>query len=399
MDWQDIVQKARLIKEDFEKSYKCVNTDRPTKDETLSKHFEILYDCLDRIRVILNVHHSRLTQSHRAAAESFYSDVRSKLVNVLSRRDIDVSLPLSLHEELPKVNFKELLLGVDTNTKPQVELPTHSGSFTESVARMTQSVTEFLGLATRVIPDFDGRPENLRAFLDSLDLVESIKGTHEAVAVGVIKTKLKGTARNLISSESTVGEISRKLRSSVRGESTEVLTAKIMNVRQGNKSANAFVTEVEELTKALSSAYISDGLTCELAEKYSTQVAVKSMTKGASSDRVRLIMAAGNFGTMGDAVSKFVNSCTETSVTSNVMYYNSGWSRNNRGRGRGNNRGRGYGNRRGRGFGGYSSDGQRGRNRGNRGNRNNGGNRNRNVRVAVQDLDDSENPNRPVGGQ
>lgn len=41
-------------------------------------------------------------------------------------------------------------------------------------------------------------------FFDPLDLVESIKETHENIAVNFIKTKLKGSARNLLSNESTI---------------------------------------------------------------------------------------------------------------------------------------------------------------------------------------------------
>lgn len=73
--------------------------------------------------------------------------------------------------------------------------------------KMTQTVTQFLGLASKVLPDFDGRPENLQSFLDALLLVESIKDIHEPVTVNLIKTKLKGTARNLLHCDSRKNEL------------------------------------------------------------------------------------------------------------------------------------------------------------------------------------------------
>lgn len=403
MDWQDIVQKVRLIKENFERSYKCLNTDRPTKDDTLMKHVEILFSSLEEIRVTLNVYYSRLTQSHKAAAHNFFWDVRGRLINVLARRNISVELPLTLHEEIPQSQLKDLILAASISSKDILQEPSYSDS--KEVENMPQSATEFLGLALKIVPVYDGKPENLQSFLDALDLLDSVKETHESIAVNVVKTKLTGSARNLVSNETTINEVARKLKGSVKGESTEVLTAKLMNVKQNNRSANVFVNEVEELTKALSNAYIADGLTHELAEKYSTQTAVKAMTKNASSDRVRLIMASGNFGTMNDAVSKFVNSCTETtSSTSGIMYYNSDWNRSGygQGRGRGNNRGRGRGNQRGRGNGNGRGRGYGNRGRGRGGNNSywsNDGNSNRNVRVVVQDHNDSENQNRPLRDQ
>lgn len=52
-----------------------------------------------------------------------------------------------------------------------------------------------------------------------------------------MKTYLKGTGRKLTTNESTLAEISTKLKSTVKGESVEVLTAKILNNKQRGKTA------------------------------------------------------------------------------------------------------------------------------------------------------------------
>ena len=57
---------------------------------------------------------------------------------------------------------------------------------------MTQTVVEFLKTASKLVLDIDGELENLRSFLPSLPLVDSIKGSHVSVVVSLIKTKLKG---------------------------------------------------------------------------------------------------------------------------------------------------------------------------------------------------------------
>ncbi|KAI8123988.1 hypothetical protein CVS40_5815 [Lucilia cuprina] len=185
---------------------------------------------------------------------------------------------------------------------------------------MSQTVVEFLNSASRLITDYDGKSENLRSFLGSLALVDSIKGSHESTAASLIKTKLKGTARNLIDNEATITEIIGKLNSTVKGESVEVLSSKIMKIRQNNKTANAYCTDIENLIKSLENAYISDGLSCELASKYSTQVAVKALTKNCTIDKVKLIMKAGQFNSMNEAVIKFVNSYTEQQVNKTPYY-------------------------------------------------------------------------------
>ena len=53
---------------------------------------------------------------------------------------------------------------------------------------MPRTVVEFIKLATSLIPEFDGKPENLQSFLDSLKLLEIIKDTHELTAISLLKT-------------------------------------------------------------------------------------------------------------------------------------------------------------------------------------------------------------------
>jgi len=120
------------------------------------------------------------------------------------------------------------------------------------------------------------------------------------------------------------------------------------------------------------------------------------MTQNCSIDKVKLIMQAGTFTNMNDAVSKFVNSCTEITGQSNtVLYYRRGANNNNRG-GRGYNRGRNFNHNnynRGSNNNSYNNRGGRrgqyqGRGRGN----SNHSNNNNNVRVTQNASENSQNP-------
>lgn len=310
MDWQQIVLKARNLKVDFDRSYKSLNTDRYTSDETISKHVGILVNSLENIRVLLNVHYSRLTTSHKAAAEAFYSDVRGKLIAVTSRKNFKIEIPYSIHEN---ITFKQKIVVKNQSNGDKNK--------TQRETKMTQTVVEFLSTASRLIPDYDGRPDNLQSFIDALCLVDSIKESHEAVAINLVKTKLKGAARNLISNETTLLTVITKLKSSIKGETVDVVTAKLMNVRQQNKSANSYATEVDDLAKRLESAYISDGLSSDLANTYATKTAVKAIVKNATNEKVKLIMESGNFSNMNEVMAKFVNSCTESYGQPNSTFF------------------------------------------------------------------------------
>lgn len=298
MDWKSILERCRNIKEKFNQSYKCINVDRPIKEETLHKHLGILLNHLEEIRILLNVNYSRLTTNHKIAAEAFFNDIRYRLVNIAIKKGFDLKIPTTLHET---INFEQF------------------PSLQEKDTKMAQTVVEFLNTASKLITEFDGKAENLGSFVDSLKLVDLIKGSHEAVAISLIKTKLKGNARNLINNENTITEIVTKLQKTVKGESVEVITAKIMNIKQNTKTANTYCNEIETLTKSLENAYITDGLSSELATKYATNVAVKALTKNCTIDKVKLIMEAGQFNSFNDAISKFINSCTEATGQQNTV--------------------------------------------------------------------------------
>lgn len=139
----------------------------------------------------------------------------------------------------------------------------------------------------------------------------------------IIKSRLKGVARNLVENETTIAEVISRLKSNVKGVTVDVLSAKLMNLQQLNKTANQYTLEVEQMTKMLEGAYITDGLPLELARSYSTQHAVKAITKKCTIDKLKLIIQASTFNTMNEAVVKFVNCCTEaTGQPNTVLYYN-----------------------------------------------------------------------------
>ena len=169
---------------------------------------------LEEIRVVLNVHYERLTTAHKVAAEGFFVDVRNRLITVAAKRGVEVKRPLTFHE---RVCLEILPEDTEVNSNDR-KLP----------AIMSQTPVQFLNIASKLIPDFDGRAENLTTFLHALTLVDSIKESHDALAVNMIRTKLKGAARNLLTTENTIIEVVEKLKTSVKGESVNVLSAKLM---------------------------------------------------------------------------------------------------------------------------------------------------------------------------
>lgn len=397
--WELVCRIITTEKDNIVKAYKNVSRSRYIRQETVRKHTETIVNSLENIREVIGKNLTKFTTEHREQLLDEYWSLRDLLVKTLDRHNLtceithDIGRPIQLNlDTLFAQRETEKLVPILEEENPEIEIEI-----------MPQTVVEFLNTASKLIPDYDGKYENLRSFLDALSLVTTIKDTHEAVAISLIKTKLKGNARNLIDGESTIDSIISKLQRSVKGESVEVLSAKMMNIRQNNKSANVYCGEIEALAKTLESAYISDGLTTDLAAKYSTREAVKAMTKNCTIDKVKLIMEAGQFSNMNEAIGKFVSSCTgATGQQNSILHLGSRPKFNDNRRGRGNYRGGrrngGNWNRNGNPNNGNNNWNRRGQGRNWHNNRNghNNGRNNNTVRTTNSEQDSSENPNEPL---
>ena len=78
MEWKDVLYKVRLITQHFDRSHKCLNFDRPTKDVTIQLHIQNLITRFEQIRVVLNVNYYQLTKRQQTAAEGLFLDLKIK---------------------------------------------------------------------------------------------------------------------------------------------------------------------------------------------------------------------------------------------------------------------------------------------------------------------------------
>lgn len=255
MEWELVRKVIETEKENFKRAYKCINKNTYIRTETVRKHLGVVISSLENIRNLVNTYKERFTDEHREQSFAAYWSLRDQLVRILSKYNIEQKIPHSIRESLA-IDINILIPSPD----PRRIIPIREEdidsdcSDNEKEVTMTQTTVEFLNMASRLIPDFDGKPENMRSFLDALSLVNSLKDSHEALAVSLIRTKLKGNARNLIDGETTITDIMNTLKRRIKGESVEVISAKMLNIKQNNKSANTYCGEIESLSKSLESA-------------------------------------------------------------------------------------------------------------------------------------------------
>jgi len=153
---------------------------------------------------------------------------------------------------LTELEIKEEDLN-DLTIPAMLQLPEDSGKKEE------QEIT--LSKMTAAVPEFDGQKIHLQRFIMAIKLVDLAKGPFEDIAVQVIKSKLIGTTLNLVLSESTIEAIINKLQTSIVGETSQNIKAKLSTVQQRGKTAAQFTTEVDNLRKLLEASYIDKAFT------------------------------------------------------------------------------------------------------------------------------------------
>jgi len=342
--WTNIVTVIKGLKTEFDRSYKCLNKSELPKVQTQLKHLRILIDRHNQAVAIYAEHELLLTTAHKNEFTNFLNTLKNRLESLFERLGVEEEVPKDPNTKISTDTFVTAVL-----SGPESSSDDSDSEKLETPTTMTITVAEFLSSASKLLPTFDGKFVNLQPFLDAINLIDLIKDTHESVAVNLIKSKLTGTARNLITSEATIIAISGKLKSSIKAETTQSVAAKLLNAKQANKSANDYIKEIEELAAQLENAYISDGIPHNVAKTYSTQTALKSLTKNAKGEKAKLLLQAGNYTTLSEVVTKFVELSNDSEdvfkinlVRNDKQHYN---NRNYRGKYKKNNNYNGQQNR------------------------------------------------------
>jgi len=181
--WEDLFTQLTAIEAEFNRSYKCLNKTQLPSEKTQAKHLNNLVLQHNSIAATLRTFYSLLSQPHKQEIETLFQNLKSKLSHLLRRLEISNSVP-SDFTSLLDLNFIEEESDDDLTPKPQPNPGNPNpvtGSLTKSnSATMTMTPVEFLNIASKLLPDFDGKFENLQRFLDALSLVDSITRKHSS---------------------------------------------------------------------------------------------------------------------------------------------------------------------------------------------------------------------------
>ncbi|CAH0551087.1 unnamed protein product, partial [Brassicogethes aeneus] len=275
-----------------------------------------LLNLFNQFTEIVAFYYFSLNEQQRLEVKKLFTTLRDRVVRSYQVLRVDFKIPSSCVEAINlEIKGEEIEDDQQTNIEDTKDLEE------TKVKNMEMTKIDIFNFANKVLPNaFDGSPDKLQSVIDALTLLKSNAAGHEEDAVAYVKTRLIGKARDLITDD-TLDVITTKLKTGIKTDSSQLVTAKLLSLKQKNKDAAGYAVEVEALSSSLKRAFISEGVPVGTAESYATNTTVETLSKNSNSERVKLVMEAGTFNNSQDAITKFVNVAQESS-TATVLYTN-----------------------------------------------------------------------------
>lgn len=178
-------------------------------------------------------------------------------------------------------------------------------------------------LATAIVQPYDGSPNGLDTFIDSANLLkESVDGTNLQTAIKFLRTRLTGKARlglpdNLTTIDALIDNVKSRCEEIVTPES---VLAKLKTIKQKG-DIDSLCNDVDSLCSQLRATYIASGVPDNVAKKMATKAGVDALATGVTNHETRIILKAGNFTDVKQAIQKVAENANSNTNNSQILNF------------------------------------------------------------------------------
>lgn len=317
---------------------KAIQRKNASKNEDIvKKRTKEIIAAYNKIIIIAKPTFQGKSDNDKREAKTKLIYLRDRLIGnlaILNRTDINV--PKDLTEE---VIFK-------TSKEERGEPNKGDNNLQDNNKKTTMATEKFTYLSniSKIITSkYDGDPNELNAFINSIELADSTSPIeNQSALVKYIKTKLTGTALEAIPENvQTAKDIIESLKRKIHPETSKVIIGRFLALRADKHNLEKFADKTEDLSNALRRAYISEGINQQLAEKMTIEKTVDMCRLSAKSNLVKSILASTTFSEPKEVVAKLITESTTETNEATIFKYNATYNNNSyRGRGFQNNQNR-----------------------------------------------------------
>lgn len=217
--------------------------------------------------------------NRKTAITRVFYGIKNQTIVIFNKLDIDLVVPQIL----------TCIVVPDTEEEQEEDMAAAIGNLTLSV-----------------LQPYDGNPDGLSAFIDQMNYVDAIKETHEAILIPLIKTRLSGEARTLITNEGTIADIRDTIRQNVSAPNAEFFEKRMSALYQNNKPATIYADDLEKLSNKLTRAYANDGMTLNKAQEYTIKEVKRNLVKNTNNKTVQLLLQTDAGTSTRDLLTNFI---------------------------------------------------------------------------------------------
>lgn len=306
--------------------------------------------------------------------------IRDKTIECFGRLNLKLVVSTNL---LEKVSEDSLLAFEDSGSGSSSKSSLSYHSEREEEEEMSaMTAAEFLRLASQHINrNYAGDPLALSSFIDSVELLKQVMGTHADILRQFVITRLEGRAREAVpEGAESVDAILNALKAAIKPDSSKVIEGRMLALRVDKSKIQDFTKQAEELAEALERSLIVEGISQAKAKSMAIDKTVEMCRQSARSDLVKSVLAATTFTNAKEVVAKFVVEAAVETKEKQILAFRAQQKRGNGSRARGFRGGRGNqgGWRNQNGNNNYNNNGHNGNNYRGRGGQGRGRGRSRN---------------------
>lgn len=164
--------------------------------------------------------------------------------------------------------------------------------------------------AGTLVPIYDGNTDGLNAFIDAVELLESITDAAQQDTLRkFLKTRVTGKARDTLTGNITdIKQFLEDLKQHCQPTATsESVTAQLRSLKQGITKVDTYTEKVSELCRKLVQALNKETNNASISKKIAEKFALEAMIAGLSNPETSIILKAGNFGSLAEATAKAIS--------------------------------------------------------------------------------------------
>lgn len=343
------MNRLRVIEDSIKKEHSNLvkSNNRPRSLQGITEKTEILQDLLKEYKTILSKFEHRLNKKEWNNEVEIYQALKirfEKSITILENTPV-LRKRHTLKSVANTIIFCKRLSG---NVKIQDNTPVICKrlckSFDKNQKENSLVIMPFdIKEATAIVQPYNGSHDGLNTFIDSANLLKDIiEAANLPTAIKFLRTRLTGKARlGLPDNFETIDDLIANVKSRCEVIVTpENILAKLKATRQKGDTDN-FLNDVDSLCSQLHATYIVSGVPDDVAKKMATKAGVEALTAGVISQETKIILKAGNFTDVKQAIQKVAENTNSSTSNSQILNFhaNRPFDRNQFGnnRGRGNN--------------------------------------------------------------